>query len=569
MAKDENLNGVEDLNDKVLQSENTIASNTMSVNNEDKALGNSTIQGAMSDNSVKNVRNANLDSTSPIEKDEKTLASDLQDNENLTIGKVENNLNIERSVVGEESKDNFKVQDSKNLATNHKNSGGNYVPLLQDNDTGCPPLQYRPRSSGAIYGAGYDAGMMQDNTRSLRTRKQKKDINDGLEDVDYNFKKPKPLWFKITLIVLTSILSIVGLFGLYLAYLESGYERIYNVKYLEVLDNRPANVTRAVSYEVVTYNLNYGAFSSDYTYYKSLGYNENGKQTKGSHSRAQSKERVEVNTKGSAGLLSTGSNANAEFFMLQEVDVNSTRTYYVNERQILKDVMVNYAEIFAETGSSKYVFSPLTSPVGKYNSGMLTYSIFDVDYAMRYSLPSNNEFPSKYSATDNCISVVKCLLAGSGEQTQLVLINVDLSMYEDSRIKESCLAEVYKYMKSEVDRGNYVIVGGSFSYLLYGKDGAFENKMKTPDWCKDLPECFNETKLNEIDCRIVKDFIAVELKTGTTRDSSVKYKKGETFEAITDGFIVSNNVITEKIEVMDNEFLYSAHNPVRLTFRLK
>ena len=53
------------------------------------------------------------------------------------------------------------------------------------------------------------------------------------------------------------------------------------------------------------------------------------------------------------------------------------------------------------------------------------------------------------------------------------------------------------------------------------------------------------------------------------RDSSVDYKKGETFEAVTDGFIVSNNVITEKLEVLDNEFLYSSHNPVRLTFKLK
>ena len=37
----------------------------------------------------------------------------------------------------------------------------------------------------------------------------------------------------------------------------------------------------------------------------------------------------------------------------------------------------------------------------------------------------------------------------------------------------------------------------------------------------------------------------------------VKYKKGETFEAITDGFIVSNNIVVNKIEVLDNEFLYN------------
>ena len=567
MGKDEKLKDVEVSNADInLQSEDMIAGGVMSDNNN-KSYETLTASSATSDKTSINNQESehnelSQESVNASVFNNQDFISNDSSNSGKDVSATSSNTEINEA---ETIEGNIPLSDTK-LETNRTDGGGNFVPLLKDNGANCPPLQFRPRSSGAIYGAGYDAEIMQDNTRSLRSRKVK-NIDDGLQEVD--LKKPKPLWFKVTLIVLISIFSVVALFGVYLLHLESGFERIYDKKYLEVLDNNPANVTKAVSYEVVTYNMNYGAFSSDYTYYKSYGYNKNGKSTNGSRSRAQSKERVEVNTKGSAGLLSTGSNANAEFFMLQEIDVDSTRTYYVDERQILKDVFVNYAEIFAETGSSNYIFSPLTSPVGKYKSGMITYSAFEVDYAMRYSLPSNAEFPSKYGATDNCISVVKLLVAGAGETQYLVLINVNVSMYDSNDIREKDLQTLYEHIKSEVDRGNYVIVGGSFSYLLYGNEGSFENEMKAPDWCKELPECFNEVKLNEIGCRIVKDAIAIELKTGTTRDSSVKYKKGETFEAITDGFIVSSNIITDKIEVLDNEYLYSAHNPVRLTFKLK
>ena len=491
----------------------------------------------------------------------------------MSVNNAEDSLKSEQSqpimsgIIGEVIDQKASEVKETSFETNKVDEGGNFVPLIKEGGN-CPPLQYRPRSSGAINGMGYDAGIMQDNTRSVRQKKKADKADNEFEDV--NFKKPKPLWLKITIIVVSCILGICAVFGVYIGYLEAGCDRIYNAKYLEVRDNRPAMLAKAVTYDVVTYNLNYGAFSSDYTYYKSVGKNLDGSTQSGTSSRAFSKDRVEINTKGSAGIMSTGSNAEVEFFMFQEVDVDSTRTYYVDERQILKDVFLNYAEVFAETASSNYIFAPLTSPIGKVNSGMVTYSAFEVDHAMRYTLPSNESFPSKYSSNDNCVSIVKCGISGVGDGELFCLINVNVSMYEDEEIRLRDLEALYKIMEKELAvHNNYVVVGGSFSYLLYGEQGVFENKMITPDWCTNLPECFSEQRLNDIGFRIIKDDIAVELKTGTIRDCSVSYKEGSTFEAITDGFIVSNNIVVEKIQVLDGDYLYSAHNPVRLTFRLK
>lgn len=473
----------------------------------------------------------------------------------------------ETETEGNTDPDDDGLLDLSQYLKTYDKKAGKRVPLMNGRASNCPP-QYRLKSDGAIYGAGYDAEIMQDSTRSVRTRKLVR-LDGMLDDFEEDVKKPMPKWLKITIAVLTSIVAISSLLGIYILYVGAGYKRVYDVKYIEILNDQPATLAVGIPYEVVSYNLNYGMISSDYTYYKNIGYDVNGNQIVGSSSRAESKDRVEVNTKGSAGLLSTGSNAEAEFVMVQEIDLDSTRTYYVDELAILNDVFANYAKIFVETGSSNYVFYPLTSPVGKFSSGMMTYSAFNVAYGIRHTMPSDETFPAKYTTADNCISITRCKVAGIAEQRYLCLFNVNISLYESEEIRVKCLERLYDLMKTEIDRGHFVLVGGSFSYALCGNDGVFENNMKTPDWCKDLPGCFSPVKLSEIGCRIIKDEVAIELKTGTTRDASVKYKKGETFEAITDGFIVSNNIVVNKIEVLDNEFLYSSHNPIRLSFYLK
>ena len=48
----------------------------------------------------------------------------------------------------------------------------------------------------------------------------------------------------------------------------------------------------------------------------------------------------------------------------------------------------------------------------------------------------------------------------------------------------------------------------------------------------------------------------------------IPYEKGKSFVVTVDGFIVSRNVTVERAEVIDTGFLWSDHNPVRLTFTL-
>ena len=67
---------------------------------------------------------------------------------------------------------------------------------------------------------------------------------------------------------------------------------------------------------------------------------------------------------------------------------------------------------------------------------------------------------------------------------------------------------------------------------------------------------------------IARDEVAIDQNIGTVRDMSVSYSKGGSFEAIVDGFIVSKNISVDNVSVIDNGYLYSSHNPVKISFRL-
>ena len=54
----------------------------------------------------------------------------------------------------------------------------------------------------------------------------------------------------------------------------------------------------------------------------------------------------------------------------------------------------------------------------------------------------------------------------------------------------------------------------------------------------------------------------------TCRNCDIPYKKGN-FTIIVDGFLVSQNVETVKVQNIDTQFTYSDHNPVVMEIKLK
>ena len=65
------------------------------------------------------------------------------------------------------------------------------------------------------------------------------------------------------------------------------------------------------------------------------------------------------------------------------------------------------------------------------------------------------------------------------------------------------------------------------------------------------------------------DRAEIESLAPSCRNADAPYEAGVSFVTMVDGFLLSDNVEILELETVDNGFLYSDHNPVRLRFTLR
>ena len=355
---------------------------------------------------------------------------------------------------------------------------------------------------------------------------------------------------KIILILVVFVLVVaIG----YVGYVLISYHRLDDNIALEANDNDKASLSQAEidhEYTIVTQNIGFGAYSQDYTFFM-----DGGKE-----SWARSKESVvDLVTQASDKVQSF----NPDFVLFQEVDLNSTRSYHINEYDLLKEKFSNYSSIMAVNYDSPFLMYPLTQPHGKSNSSIVTFSTFKIETGLRRSLPISNSL-SKLVDLDRCYSITRIPTANGKE---LVIFNVHLSAYGGSdEIRRGQTTMLFSDMQKEYEKGNYCVCGGDFNHDFTGDSTQKLNGGEQTDfgWAQPFPmEIFSEyTGLTR-----VTNYNNDELNP-TCRNCDVPYVEGnEVF--IVDGFIVSNNVEVTFLENVVTGFVYSDHNPVVMKFVLK
>ena len=362
--------------------------------------------------------------------------------------------------------------------------------------------------------------------------------------------------FKFTAIVLTAIIVAIILFVVsYVIYVAAQYYRIEDNKVLVVENNQSIVASSDDNFSIMTYNVGFGAYDKDYSFFMDVGVDkETGKKITGKSGTATSYEHVINNINGSIDLINDNI---ADFVFLQEVDVNGTRSYHVNQYDMFKSKSFsNYSQIYAENFHSAYLMYPLFDNHGLNYAGIATFSKYKVESAVRRSYPVDDGF-GKFFDLDRCFSINRVPLSNGKE---LTLINSHMSAYDEGGvIRHQQLKMLNDVMKAERDKGNYVIVGGDFNHDLIDGGSDFPTGQEYPAWVnklsnKDLTEGFS---------------IVASENAGTCRAAELPYKKGYNFEVVVDGFIVSDNIEVISINNIDNGYLYSDHNPARMEFRLK
>ncbi len=367
--------------------------------------------------------------------------------------------------------------------------------------------------------------------------------------IDKSRKRPG---LKVLIAVLSLIILLLLFVAFYLLYVRINYKRIKdNLAIAPVMNSYAENgkqIETGKEYSIMTLNLGFGAYCKDFDFFMDGG-------TRG---RAFSEQTVLDDINGSLNKITS---KDPDIVIFQECDEDGTRSWHVNEIELIDNRLNNYYRTFTYNYyKSPYFIVPPLEMHGTFTTGILTYSKFMQTGALRRSLPVNDSI-TKYFDLDRCYMITRIPVANGKE---LCIINLHLSAYgSDEKVREGQLSMLFADMKAEYDKGNYIICGGDFNHDLRLEEG----EPAIANWAypfprSELPEHFS----------MAMDLIGEENKAAllsSVRDCDEPYEKGHTTETIVDGFIVSDNVEVLSYEDLYEGFLYSDHEPVYMVFSLK
>lgn len=299
----------------------------------------------------------------------------------------------------------------------------------------------------------------------------------------------------------------------------------------------------------VTANLGFGAYGPDFDFFMDGG----------SGSVAKDAQYVRDNIDGAVAAIER---QRPDIILFQEVDVDGTRSWHVDEYALLREALPGFAAAFAQNYDSPYLAWPLYAPHGANRAGMATFSRVAMGDALRRSLPIS-EGLSKLVDLDRCYAVCRMEVA---DGRQLVVFNVHLSAYgADEAVLRGQREMLFADMQREREAGNYVIAGGDFNHDMIGVSGeVYGNAVEVAEsWAQpfpfeSVPEGFSVVAKEQLDAGAFDS-------AATCRDAGRPYN-GANDRWVMDAFICSDEVTWTACETLDLDFAYSDHNPVMLRF---
>jgi len=246
-----------------------------------------------------------------------------------------------------------------------------------------------------------------------------------------------------------------------------------------------------------------------------------------------------------------------DFFMLQEVDIHSKRSYYLDETTWLGEKLPGFCRVFATNYHCRFVPVPLTTPMGYVHSGLAIFSRFRIDSAARHGFDKHMPWPGRLFYLKRCFLTSRFFLPDS---SQLVLVNIHNSAFDTGGILRTLEMEIIrKFMIEEYKRGNYLIAGGDWNANPPG----FKREMiLTGDRIK-------QDEFTDLNDYFPGWTFAFDSTAPTNRNVDTQYEHGITPTTILDFFLVSPNVEVVDVETLSTGFTFSDHQPVYLKIRFK
>lgn len=356
-------------------------------------------------------------------------------------------------------------------------------------------------------------------------------------------KVVKRILIAIGCILLAVVLFVGGFIG-YLSITEYKPEQVESV---EIAGDAKKTIKTGETIKLLSWNIGYGA----------LGDNADFFMDGGSSVKTATTERVFDNL---TGIAMTIKREKPDILLLQEADRDSARSSHYDEIDILTTQAIGrlYDSSFANNFKVAFLPYPIP-PIGKVDSGLASFSAYDVESAERIQLPIPFAWPIRMANLKRCLLVQRIDLDGSDKQ--LVVINLHLEAYDDGEGKVMQTKMLKDYLNEEREAGNYVIAAGDFNQVF----SDVENKYPINPGKWEAGE-INVAEFGEGWQFLMDD----DVPSCRSLDRPYVGEDHEKFQYyIIDGMIVSDNIEVKSFSVRDLGFIHSDHNPVAAELILK
>ncbi len=255
------------------------------------------------------------------------------------------------------------------------------------------------------------------------------------------------------------------------------------------------------------------------------------------------------------GIKNTIQQHPADFYLLQEVDVDSKRGHHRNQMEDIQHLLPNYFSSFATNYKVRRVPLPVLEPwdvYGKVLGGLGTFAKYEPDISSRLQLPGNYSWPTRVFQLDRCISYHEF---PTNTNHKLVVMNIHNSAFDKGgKLKKQQMAFIRELAIDAYKKNNYVLIGGDWNqnptnFRPESYQFGYTTKRAIPIAQDAFPD----------DWTWVHDPIFP-----TNRSVKDPYESGKTPVTTIDFFVLSPNLKALNIKTIDLDFQYSDHQPVWL-----
>ena len=310
-----------------------------------------------------------------------------------------------------------------------------------------------------------------------------------------------------------------------------------------VFDNKDAQkIAGQKQFSLMIWNIGYAGLSKDMDFFY-----DGGRQVR------TDRKNVENNITAIENYIAQ--QKDIDFFLFQEVDKNSKRSYSIDEYSKIANLFPEFYSGFGKNYDVFFVPVPPTDPLGGVLSGLQTLSRFEPISIVRHSFPGNYAWPQGLFMLDRCFLVSRYKLDDT--KKELVMINTHNSAYDDGTLRNNQMAYLRDFLNSEYEKGNYVIVGGDWNQCP---------PKFNPDFSDNLMD--NDNRMDIKDDYLEGWTWAYDSKIPTNRRLVIPYDKNRTLTTVIDFFLLSPNIEILKVQGIHLGFEHSDHHPVKLKIKL-